>query len=72
MSTESIMDDFIIRTLQKYGVKITIDRDQQENHGYVFNPSTIHPIQDCVFCKKAIEYMVLASERRPDYIKQFQ
>ena len=73
MSTESDMDDFAIRILQKYKVKITIDRDLQENHGYVFNPSTIYaPIQDCVLFNEAIEYMILALEHRPDYIRKFQ
>ena len=58
MSTESNMDDFAIRTLLNYGVKITIDRNLQENHGYVFNPSTIYaPIRDCVVFNEAIVYI---------------
>ena len=35
MSTESNFDDFAIKTLQNYNVKITINRDLQENRGYV-------------------------------------
>ena len=73
MSTESDMDDFAIRTLQNYNVNITIDRDLQENRGYVFTPSKIAATpKERVLFQLAIDLMVLALERRPDYIRMFQ
>ena len=72
MSTESNMDDFAIRTLQNYGVRITIDRNQDENRGYVFTPSTIvGTIEECKLFQLAIHLMVLALDRHCDYIHLF-
>ena len=67
------MDDFAIRTLQNYGVKITIDRNLQENRGYVFTPSTIDasPNERGLF-RHAIKLMVLALDRHCEYIRMFQ
>ena len=72
MSTESNMDDFAIRTLQNYGVKITIDRDLDENRGYVFTPSTIAgtPEERALF-QLAIDLMVIALEHHCEYIHLF-
>ena len=72
MSTESNMDDFAIRTLQNYGVKITIDRNQQKNRGYVFTPSTIagSPEERAQF-QLAIDLMVIALEHHYEYIHYF-
>ena len=72
MSTESNMDNFAIRTLQNYGVKITIDRNLQKNRGYVFTPSTIAatPRQRALF-QLAIHLMVLALDRHFEYIHYF-
>ena len=73
MSTESDMDDFAIRTLQNYGVNITIDRDLQKNRGYVFTSSTIDAsLKECALFQLAINLMVIALEHRPDYIRMFQ
>ena len=64
MSTESNMDDFAIRTLQNYGVKITVDRDLDENRGYVFTPSTIAASpEECALFQLAIDLMVYALDR---------
>ena len=61
MSTKSNMDDFAIRTLQNYGVKVTIDRNLQKNRGYVFTPSTIAGSpEERVLFQLAIDLMVLA------------
>ena len=72
MSTESNMDDFAIRTLQNCGVKITIDRDLQENRGCVFTPLTIaaFPRERALF-QLAIHLMVLALDRHCEYIHLF-
>ena len=72
MSTESNMDDFAIRTLQNYGVKITYDRNVQEKRGYVFIPSTIDGTpEECALFQLAINLMVIALEHHGEYIHLF-
>ena len=73
MSTESDMDNCAILTLHKYNVKITIDRNVQQNRGYVFTPSVIDasPVE-CALFQLAIKLMVDALYRHPNYIYYFE
>ena len=72
MSKESNIDNFAIRTLQNYGVKVTIDRNLQKNRGYVFTPSTIAatPEERALF-QLAIDLMVIALDHHCEYIHLF-
>ena len=72
MSTESNFNDFAIKILKKYNVKITINLDLQENRGYVFTPSTIDASpRECVLFQLAIKFMVDALDRHCEYIHLF-
>ena len=73
MSTESDMDNCAILTLNKYNVKITIDGNVKENSGYVFTPSMVDasPVE-CALFQLAINFMVDALYRHPDYIHYFK
>ena len=67
------MNNFAIRTLQNYGVKITIYRNLQKNRGDVFNPSTIAATpRERALLQLAIHLMVLALDRHCEYISKFQ
>ena len=66
------MDNFAIRTLQNYGVKITIDRALDENRGYAFTPYSIAGSpEECALFQLAINLMVIALEHNPSLIRPF-
>ena len=72
MSTESNMDNFAIRTLQNYGVKITIDRNLPKSRMYIFTPSTIAGSpEDRAQFQLAIDLMVDALDHHCEYIHYF-
>ena len=58
MSTKSNFDDYAIKTLQNYVIKITIYRDLLENRVYVFTPLAIYAsFRECVLFQLAIKFM---------------
>ena len=52
-----------ITKLRQYGVKLTYDSSVQENHGYIFTPSTINASPEESACfQKAIKTVLNACE----------